>query len=358
MTDDIDWQLLHRYLAHECNAVEVREVERSLAADPERRAMLRSLQDLTERARATGGDAPPWNSQAQWQRLKQQMVPGGGERAPVESERSPQPRFMVGRTPGVLPRPVRIAAAVALLVGSGAVWWTLQRQRAAAPPVEVAVREYNSPRGQRADFRLPDGTRVLLGVASRLRVRADHGDIRRDVELEGAAYFEVTHDATKPFAVHMANAVARDLGTRFTARAYPGEMAAQVVVAEGRVALRANNGSHRSAGGADEEALLEVGQLGRVDSTGAVSVRRGIDLGHYLAWTEGRLVFKDTPLRDALPELSRWFDLDFRLGDTALGKRRLTASFYNQPNNEALDMLAVSLGLRHERRGRIVTFTP
>jgi transmembrane sensor len=212
-----------------------------------------------------------------------------------------------------------------------------------------APREYLTRPAQRADFHLKDGTHVLLGVASRLVVPAAFGTGDREVFLEGEAYFDVRHDAASKFLVHTATAVTEDIGTAFVVRAYPADSGAQVAVAEGRVVL------HSGTAPDGHGTLLSRGQVGKTDRGGPVSVLDAGDLAPYLGWTEGRLVFKDAPLREALPRLSRWFDLDFTLSDSSLGSRRLTASLGDQPTPEMLDLLALSLGVRLERRGDRVT---
>jgi transmembrane sensor len=212
------------------------------------------------------------------------------------------------------------------------------------------MRVYETARGERADFRLGDGTRVMLNVASRVRVPAGFGERSRDVYLEGGAYFEVVHDSTRPFAVHAGDIVARDLGTEFTVGAYPEQRHARVVVRRGLVALHAVAGSAAAA-------EISPGQQGRLDDAGTPKVQRA-DTTAEFAWTGGTLVFDGTPLRDALPQLGRWFDLEFQLSDTSLGRIAFAATLTNQPTDDALRFLAASLGLRAERRGRIVILHP
>jgi transmembrane sensor len=79
------------------------------------------------------------------------------------------------------------------------------------------------------------------------------------------------------------------------------------------------------------------------------------DTAAWFAWTEGRLVFDNTPLREALPQLSRWFDLEFRLADSSMGDVPLTATLRTQPTSDVLDNLAASLGMRQRQEGRTVT---
>src|SRR5204863_7767682 len=100
-----------------------------------------------------------------------------------------------------------------------------RNRRAAAGPVhEIATR-----RGQPATLRLPDGTRVDLGVASAIRYAPAYGGRERDVYLEGEAYFEVAPDPKTPFTVYAANAITRDRGTKFGVSAYPGASQVEVV---------------------------------------------------------------------------------------------------------------------------------
>jgi len=77
-----------------------------------------------------------------------------------------------------------------------------------------------------------------------------------------------------------------------------------------------------------------------------------------LGWAEGRLRFADAPLRSALPELGRHYDLTFRLADPTLGERRLTATFADVRAPELLRELALTLDLRVTRDGNVVTLHP
>jgi ferric-dicitrate binding protein FerR (iron transport regulator) len=220
---------------------------------------------------------------------------------------------------------------------------------AAAPTYTIATKP-----GQRLDLRMPDGTRVVLGVASTLRYPKDYGVSQRQFYLEGQAYFEVAHDDVKPLTVYAGNAAARDLGTRFEVRAYAGDDGVEVVVAEGKVELTEKSGT---AAASASRAVLVSGQLGRVNGTGRIVTRTRIDMGQRLGWIDGRLEFTDVPLRDMLPQLSRWYDVEFRLADPALGHRRLTGTFQGESVSALLQFLALSLDAGYEWDGRTIVLT-
>jgi transmembrane sensor len=340
MEHESDWERIARYAAGQCSPDEAIETQRWIEADPARRALAAQLGTIWANADLT---PTGWDSAAAWTALEARL--DGMPRASALTRRIRTTTLWPDRKPTVRwnLRLAAAAAAVALALGAGVAYRQL-RARAEPSTSPVALRDYVTPRGQRADFNLADGTHVLLGVASRLRVPADYGARDRQVYLEGEAYFEVRQDRARPFVVRTGGTVTQDIGTRFVVRAYSDDHAVQVVVAEGRVRLQGTE--------------LARGQLGRVAGAGPVTVKTGVDLDRYLAWTEGRLVFDNTPLRDALPQLDRWYDLDFRLGDSSLASLPVTATFKNQPTDEVLDLLAQTLGLRQERRGRVVTLYP
>lgn len=317
---NLDLNLLDRYLAGACSAQEREDIELWIAADPANDRWVRGLHHvLAEEAARTAARTT----------IKRQIA---AER-PVRSHWA-----MIAK----------LAAAVALVVGAGLAVWTVTRPPRGAGT--VAERVLTTPPGQRASFQLPDGTQVMLGVASTLRHAMTLDGGSREVRVEGEAYFKVVHDERRPFVVRAGDIVATDLGTEFVVRAYPEDGHARVVVREGTVALRA--AAARDTGAVR---VLGPGDLGRLSLTGE-PVAEPADTSALFAWTDGWLVFTGTPLRDALPQLSRWYDLDFRLADSSLGDIRLSASLRNRPTAEALDLLANSLGLRQDRRGRVVTF--
>jgi transmembrane sensor len=210
------------------------------------------------------------------------------------------------------------------------------------------MREYVTPRGRRAVFRLLDGTEITLNADTRLRAPlAVGGPGERDVYLDGEAYFRVAHDAARPFVVHTASGAIRDLGTAFGVRAYTDAARERVAVIEGSVALahttlHAGQVASRTRGGGD----------------GAVRLLRGVSAADELAWTRGRLVFTSVPLAEAAQQLSRWYDLEVRVADSALARRPVTGSYGDEPVVQVLTLITAAVGARFEWQGRSVTIAP
>jgi len=113
-----------------------------------------------------------------------------------------------------------------------------------------------------------------------------------------------------------------------------------VVVASGRVALASVS--------------LGRGQMGRVESSGKLTVVDNVDLGALHAWRVGRLAFEERPLREVIRELERWYDLEIHLGDSSLVDVPVTASLSNYTADQALAIVAATLDVRQIRQGRTV----
>jgi len=307
--------LLDRYLAGEASPAEACAVQEWLAEDAERAAL---LEDLRLIKRVTSERVPESSVDAAWAKALQKLKPRASRRIPL---------------------PVLAAAAVVIaLIGGRAV---LRRT--------PQLREFSTAAAQRAVVRLRDGTQVTLAPKSRLRYAPDYGKAHRDVYLDGEAYFQVVRDERLPFRVHTPASLTEDLGTAFVITAYADQMTTEVVVAEGRVALRRALPDTLAA--APPALVLGARDLARLGASGVATLQRGVDVERQLAWTRGVLAFDGTPLRDAVRTLGRWYDVEIRLGDSdsALAARRLTATFTNEPIDLVLQRIALTLGLRVNR---------
>lgn len=324
---DGDWEALARFLAGESPPPEADAVRAWLAEDPGRQDVLGALDAAMDRTAAP----PPagLDVEAALASVHRRMdAPAAPFRRPVPPSVA-APRW---RAPAL-----RAAAALLLVLGAFFAW---QSVRGGAPAVRMA---YATGVGERDSVQLPDGTRVLLGPASRLTLADGYGGRTRDVTLRGEALFDVPHDDARPFTVHAGGARVRDIGTAFSVEADSGG-GVRVVVTEGAVALR--------PGGEDgaAEVVLRRGERG-VLPEGGTRARRGAATDEDLAWTRGELVFRDATLTDVAAELRRWYGVELRPGDAAVAGRRLTASFDGEDAEQVLKVIALALGAEMTLRG-------
>ncbi|MEN1835074.1 FecR family protein [Pseudomonas lijiangensis] len=178
---------------------------------------------------------------------------------------------------------------------------------------------------------MADGSRVELNLGTQLTY-ANYKD-RRSVTLKkGEAFFEVSHDSTHPFVVRAGQGSVKVTGTRFNVWMYQEQV--RVMLVDGSVQVC----SDRSQPGAGYR--LEPGMQASYkpgDFQPKISETHSGDTS--LAWRNGKLIFNDLPLSQALPLINRYLPTPILLADNATGAIRLGGSYNTQDMSNLLASL-------------------
>jgi ferric-dicitrate binding protein FerR (iron transport regulator) len=202
------------------------------------------------------------------------------------------------------------------------------------------------PKGGEYSLALPDGTVAWLNSESTLRFPARFGEGRREVYLEGEAYFEVAREEGRPFSVHAGDCDITVTGTTFNASAYRGDRAIQVTLASGAI---------RVASGGREIALSPGEQCVILPATGETSVER-VDARLYTSWVEGKFYFSGYTFEELVRKLERWYDFTMVYATEDIkGMRFSGAVNKHQPLDEMLRFLEMTRFIRFSIEGRTVT---
>jgi transmembrane sensor len=198
--------------------------------------------------------------------------------------------------PARLPRTLlglaAVGAAAALAIGA----WTWQQSRTV----------FATGVGEQRLVQLADGSSIRLDTASRIRVR--FADDRRLVDLErGQALFTVAHDRDRPFIVDAGATQVTAVGTVFDVRRDGATV---------RVTLVAGAVDVTPEGEGRAVRRMNAGQQTRV--TAGALVTDVVDVQAETGWTDGRIVFRDTPLRQAVSEVNRYLTAKIELDATSL----------------------------------------
>jgi ferric-dicitrate binding protein FerR (iron transport regulator) len=226
-------------------------------------------------------------------------------------------------------------AAVVVIGG----WLTITHHPSARDTGVAAATVYTTAKGERANITLPDGSTVALNVASRLEVPSDYTTGNRTVQLTGEAFFTVQHHDRTPFTVVSGAAATRVLGTSFLVRHYAADTATEVAVQDGRVAVRT------AVVAAGQHVLVSQRAMSRLDPVAATR----------FGFVTGVLYLDGVTLRNAVPDLNRWYDVDVRFGDSAVAMRRISSGFTAGSSHELEEFLTWTMHLRVVRNGRILT---
>jgi hypothetical protein len=161
----------------------------------------------------------------------------------------------------------------------------------------------STPRGGQYSLVLSDGTKVWLNAASSIKFPVAFNGDERKVEITGEAYFEVVHDATKPFKIIVGNRVVEDLGTQFNVNSYVDEPLTRITLITGSVKISGNK----------ENIVLKPGQQAQLASQPAgqnFRVTDNADVAEAVAWKNGLFKFHKASLQTVMRQLSRWYNVN------------------------------------------------
>jgi transmembrane sensor len=214
-------------------------------------------------------------------------------------------------------------------------------------PVDYRQRpqSYATTIAETRSVRLPDGSTAMLGARSALSI-SFAGNERRVVLTGGEAFFDVVHDAGRPFTVVAGEALIRDIGTKFNVNLAEGSV--RVAVAEGAVEVaRCGHAAERLP-----PTLLEAGERTELLASNGSPVRPVVlPSTAPAAWQEGRLVYDNVRLADLVADVNRYYPPGVRLASPSVGAMRVTASFRTNEIPALLNALSATLPVKVDQVG-------
>lgn len=233
---------------------------------------------------------------------------------------------------GDIARPLSLLAAsvaIVLIVLAGA--------RLIGPDAQA----FRTGAGEQRAIALDDGSRVNLHTETAVSVRYTRRT--RQLVLEsGEALFSVAADKARPFTVAAGGVTVTATGTRFDVAMRENRIV--VTLIEGRVSIRTPDGTIQPLRPGEQWRWPADGQRVRMVNPASVT-----------AWTQGRVVFDDTALTDAIAEINRYAGKPVVLDAPQLGAERISGSFQAGDADSFATAVAAFLPLRQtlDGQGRI-----
>ncbi|HYH14786.1 MAG TPA: FecR domain-containing protein [Flavisolibacter sp.] len=222
----------------------------------------------------------------------------------------------------------RIAAAVILaLLGSWFFWRAYQQNNWIQVASENTIKE----------VLLPDNSKVWLSQNSSIRYQADMNQSKeREVELEGEAFFEVTHNPSKPFIVQALETETKVLGTSFNVLARINTNDIQVSVVTGKVQFKNNKAEQNKL-------ILEPGTQGIYTRATAALRKRETKNQNFLFWKNKALEFDNETVQNVLHDLEKNYGVHFIIQKSSIGSQRITTSYHQESIEQIIKELSILL---------------
>lgn len=187
--------------------------------------------------------------------------------------------------------------------------------------------DYSTATGETREVTLSDGSRLTLAAQSAVNV--SYNDQQREVTLvQGEVFFDVMHDARKPFEVRSDNDVIRVLGTAFDVARRDNGLS--VEVSEGTV-------------GVNRQYRLSAGQRLWIDRKSGIASQSLVVPAEVAGWINGTQFFENVSVAQVVEQLDRYQQGWIVIDDPALAQKRVTGLYDMRDTRRALQALVAPI---------------
>ena len=228
---------------------------------------------------------------------------------------------------------MKYAAVFILAIAVSSLFFYLKQN---GPRPDLNVESYTTAiaeNGQISKLILPDSSVVWLNSGTQIKYPTDFAIKKRDVFLDGQAFFQIKRNTQMPFKVFCRDVEVRVLGTCFNINAYPEEQEIKVVLESGKVELLKSSDNQFKY-------TLEPGQKLTYNHVSDDVIIREVELDRYVKWKEGVLIFRKDPMPEVVPVLQRKYNIDLEMDVPDLDNYLFTATITDESLNEIVKSIA------------------
>lgn len=217
-------------------------------------------------------------------------------------------------------------------------------------------------------YHLKDGTTVTLKGKSQIKVATDFNETTRTVTLNGEAFFEVAHNADKPFLVLTGNVITKVLGTSFMVKSpllgqnTEGGKSVEVEVVTGKVSVFKKDNNAKKGEPLDNGVVLTPNQKVTYLTENEHFVVGIVDKPVIMKEVEKKpemiqFRFEETPLSEVISKLENAYGIQIVLSNDKMNDCPMTANLTKQPLFGKLDLVCAILKASYEVQGTHILIT-
>lgn len=294
-------ELLSKHFAGETTPDEERQVEQFKLNNPEEYKALQTFWTKKEI------EVTEFDTTKAWKEIT-------GKQTPVKQ-----------LTPYVYLRRIAAAAAILILATTGIYY--LNNEQASPKIVETTTKQ------QKDIIKLEDGTVVHLNKNSTISFPENFATDKREVTLNGEAFFEVAKETNRPFVIRTNHSDVEVLGTSFNINTKQEQTA--VSVATGKVKVQSLSNQKSAILIPDQSALVTKEDLETFPTKNK----------NYLTWKTGVFHFEKAELKQVVNELNGHFGNKITLSNSK-SDCLLSTSFKQRELTEILEIIQLTCGLK------------
>lgn len=266
------------------------------------------------------------------------------------------------RKPGAIKFIFRFSKIAAILIVCMAAAYFIYQKFVPDSFAKIALKEnlkiQQTPKGRKSTIMLSDGTTVIMNADTRLKYPQLFTGATREVYLTGEAFFDVKHDAKKPFIIHTDKINIRVLGTQFNVKSYPGDSTSETTLLRGLIEVTLRDRPDDRIVLKPKEKLIVSNRSVEKPSpeikktTSLYSAELLISNLHYISksdsavvetsWIDNKLVFQNESFANLAEDLSRKYDVSIHFSSDAIKDYHFTGIFEKETIEEALNALQLT----------------
>ncbi len=229
----------------------------------------------------------------------------------------------------------KVAAALVLGLVAGKLLFVQKEEPETVQFTSVA------PRGSVSQSILPDSTFLYLNSGSTIRYQFNKKEMKREIFLEGEAWFQVHKSAGQKFVVHTNSYNVTVTGTEFNVKAYNEDKEAAITLEKGSVTV--SSGKIRL----QEPVLLRPGEQLSFNRESREIVVKKVITHWYTSWKDNKLIFVNMNLRELMVLLERKYGVDIRIDDRRILNYHYDGTLKNETILEVLNLLRETLPIQY-----------
>ncbi len=203
------------------------------------------------------------------------------------------------------------------------------------------------PKGKKYVLTLIDSTNVELNSNTSISFTNSMNSKQRNVALQGEAFFDVTHDKSRPFIVQSSDMKIQVLGTEFNVSNYETNPYISTTLINGSINVSNQQG---------ESKIIKPGSQATLYHNQSNIIVKKVNVQKAVSWTMNRMIFEDETLENIIQKLSVWYPEKFVLNDDNIKQYRFTGTLKKENDlSHFLQMLKYTEGISYKINGNEVT---
>ena len=214
---------------------------------------------------------------------------------------------------------------------------------------------------------LSDGTTIWLNAESSVKIPENITRKEVNIYLQGEAYFDIPHLGGRKVVVHASDLQIKVVGTAFNVKNYPGEKEIETTLVRGKIIIEKSDGkkttnlaeimpNQRFVYDREKQqgiipAVVNSDNNREQDEkfvslphkeVNVTVVKKNEEIERYVAWKDGRFIFRSEPFEKLAQNMERWFGVKIINSHATLNKVKFNGSFEKESVEQAMHALSTS----------------